>query len=50
MLIYSCRSSIDRDNSYQQHKGWPSVSFPTRVTITRKRFEKCLMLGIKPAE
>ncbi|MBA0576180.1 hypothetical protein Golob_027905, partial [Gossypium lobatum] len=30
MLIYSCSGSIDRGNSYQQHKGWPSVSFPTR--------------------
>ncbi|MBA0576892.1 hypothetical protein Golob_023790 [Gossypium lobatum] len=31
--------SIDRGSSYQQRKGWPNVSFPTGVIITREKFE-----------
>ncbi|MFQ6657636.1 hypothetical protein Gotur_027230 [Gossypium turneri] len=50
MLLYSYQDSLDHDNSYQQHRGWPIVNFPIRKTITRKGFEKCLMLGTKLAE
>ncbi|MBA0655721.1 hypothetical protein Goklo_008171 [Gossypium klotzschianum] len=42
--------NIDQDSSYQQHKGWLTVSFLIRVITTRKRFEKCLMLGNKFTE
>ncbi|MBA0633945.1 hypothetical protein Godav_025734, partial [Gossypium davidsonii] len=44
MLPYSYPGSIDHDNSYQQRWGWPILIFPIGRTITRKRFEKCLML------
>ncbi|MBA0636080.1 hypothetical protein Godav_022303, partial [Gossypium davidsonii] len=43
MLLYSYQYSLDHDNSYQQRRDWPNVNFPIRRTITKKRFEKCLM-------
>ncbi|MBA0855219.1 hypothetical protein Goshw_010795 [Gossypium schwendimanii] len=49
-LFYSYQGSTNHDNSYQQRRGWPNANFLIGVTITKKKFEKCLMPGIKPVE